>query len=403
MEGLSFDAVVVGAGAAGLHCAAIAGQRGLQVLLIDHAGKVAEKIRISGGGRCNFTNRDTAPAHFLSANPPFCRSALARYTPADFIALLQRHRIAWHEKHKGQLFCDEGSEDVITMLLRECAQGSVARWQPCAVQAVRHGAAGFELDTERGGVRAKQLVIATGGLSIPKIGASDFGYRLARQFGHAIEETRPALVPLSFDPVSWAPFAALSGLSLEAAIETGNGKARTTFLEDLLFTHRGLSGPGVLQISSFWRAGTPIRLDLAPGRDLAAELRQAKRDSRRKLANELAELMPKRLAEAWLLPTPELAERTLPEQRDRDLAQLAARLQRWELKPQATEGYRKAEVTAGGVDTRELSSQTMESKRIAGLYFIGEVVDVTGWLGGFNFQWAWASAAACGRALGPAG
>ena len=403
MEGLSVDAVVVGAGAAGLHCAAIAGQRGLQVLLIDHASKVAEKIRISGGGRCNFTNRDTAPAHFLSANPPFCRSALARYTPADFIALLQRHRIAWHEKHKGQLFCDEGSEDVITMLLRECAQGSVARWQPCAVQAVRHGAAGFELDTERGGVRAKQLVIATGGLSIPKIGASDFGYRLARQFGHAIEETRPALVPLSFDPVSWAPFAALSGLSLEAAIETGNGKARTTFLEDLLFTHRGLSGPGVLQISSFWRAGTPIRLDLAPGRDLAAELRQAKRDSRRKLANELAELMPKRLAEAWLLPTPELAERTLPEQRDRDLAQLAARLQRWELKPQATEGYRKAEVTAGGVDTRELSSQTMESKRIAGLYFIGEVVDVTGWLGGFNFQWAWASAAACGRALGPAG
>ena len=403
MEGLSVDAVVVGAGAAGLHCAAIAGQRGLQVLLIDHASKVAEKIRISGGGRCNFTNRDTAPAHFLSANPPFCRSALARYTPADFIALLQRHRIAWHEKHKGQLFCDEGSEDVITMLLRECAQGSVARWQPCAVQAVRHGAAGFELDTERGGVRAKQLVIATGGLSIPKIGASDFGYRLARQFGHAIEETRPALVPLSFDPVSWAPFAALSGLSLEAAIETGNGKARTTFLEDLLFTHRGLSGPGVLQISSFWRAGTPIRLDLAPGRDLAAELRQAKRDSRRKLANELAELMPKRLAEAWLLPTPELAERTLPEQRDRDLAQLAARLQRWELKPQATEGYRKAEVTAGGVDTRELSSQTMESKRVAGLYFIGEVVDVTGWLGGFNFQWAWASAAACGRALGPAG
>ena len=403
MEGLSVDAVVVGAGAAGLHCAAIAGQRGLQVLLIDHASKVAEKIRISGGGRCNFTNRDTAPAHFLSANPPFCRSALARYTPADFIALLQRHRIAWHEKHKGQLFCDEGSEDVITMLLRECAQGSVARWQPCAVQAVRHGAAGFELDTDRGGVRAKQLVIATGGLSIPKIGASDFGYRLARQFGHAIEETRPALVPLSFDPVSWAPFAALSGLSLEAAIETGNGKARTTFLEDLLFTHRGLSGPAVLQISSFWRAGTPIRLDLAPGRDLAAELRLAKRDSRRKLANELAELMPKRLAEAWLLPTPELAERTLPEQRDRDLAQLAARLQRWELKPQATEGYRKAEVTAGGVDTRELSSQTMESKRIAGLYFIGEVVDVTGWLGGFNFQWAWASAAACGRALGPAG
>jgi len=397
-----FDAIVVGAGAAGLHCAGIAGQRGLKVVLIDHAEKVAEKIRISGGGRCNFTNRDTTPENFLSANPHFCRSALARYTPADFIALLQRHRIKWHEKHKGQLFCDESSDEVIAMLLRECEQGSVTRWQPCGVQAVRHSADGFELDTDRGSVTAKQLVIATGGLSIPKIGATDFGYRVARQFGHAIVETRPALVPLTFDPVSWAPFAALSGLSLEASIETGDGKARTVFLEDLLFTHRGLSGPAVLQISSFWRAGTKIRLDLAPGRDLGAELLEAKQSSRRKLGNELTELIPKRLAEAWLASTPELAERTLPEQRDRDLAQLAARLQHWELKPQATEGYRKAEVTAGGVDTRELSSQTMESQRAPGLHFIGEVVDVTGWLGGYNFQWAWASAAACATALGPA-
>jgi predicted Rossmann fold flavoprotein len=396
-----FDAIVVGAGAAGLHCAALAGQRGLKVLLVDHAEKVAEKIRISGGGRCNFTNRDTTPANFLSANPHFCRSALARYTPTDFIALLQKHRIAWHEKHKGQLFCDDSSEQVIAMLLRECETGGVVRWQPCAVHGVRHGHAGFELDTDRGAVSAKQLVIATGGLSIPKIGATDFGYRLARQFGHAIVETRPALVPLTFDPVSWAPFAALSGLSLEASIETGEGKARTAFLEDLLFTHRGLSGPAVLQISSFWRPGTSIRLDLTPGRDLNAELLQAKQSSRRKLANELAELIPKRLAEAWLAPTPDLAERTLPEQRDRDLAQLAARLQRWELKPQATEGYRKAEVTAGGVDTRELSSQTMASGLVPGLHFIGEVVDVTGWLGGYNFQWAWASAAACARGLRP--
>jgi predicted Rossmann fold flavoprotein len=397
-----FDAIVVGAGAAGLHCAALAGQRGLKVLLVDHAEKVAEKIRISGGGRCNFTNRDTTPANFLSANPHFCRSALARYTPTDFIALLQKHRIAWHEKHKGQLFCDDSSEQVIAMLLRECETGGVVRWQPCAVHGVRHGHAGFELDTDRGAVSAKQLVIATGGLSIPKIGATDFGYRLARQFGHAIVETRPALVPLTFDPVSWAPFAALSGLSLEASIETGEGKARTAFLEDLLFTHRGLSGPAVLQISSFWRPGTSIRLDLTPGRDLNAELLQAKQSSRRKLANELAELIPKRLAEAWLAPTPDLAERTLPEQRDRDLAQLAARLQRWELKPQATEGYRKAEVTAGGVDTRELSSQTMASRLVPGLHFIGEVVDVTGWLGGYNFQWAWASAFACATALTPA-
>ncbi len=401
MEGLSYDAIVVGAGAAGLHCAAISGQRGLKVLVIDHAEKVAEKIRISGGGRCNFTNLDTGPANFLSANPHFCRSALARYTPQDFIALVRRHRIAWHEKHKGQLFCDDSAEDIIAMLLRECEAGSVTRWQPCAVQAVRHGDAGFELDTDRGTVSGKQLVIATGGLSIPKIGATDFGYRVARQFGHAIQETRPALVPLTFDPVTWAPFAALSGLSLEARVEAGAGKAKGTFLEDLLFTHRGLSGPAILQISSFWHAGTPLRIDLAPGRDLQAELLQAKRDSRRLLINELAELIPRRLAEAWLATMPELAGKPIRDQRDRDLTELAGRLRRWELRPQGSEGYRKAEVTAGGVDTRELSSQTLQSRRVAGLFFIGEVVDVTGWLGGYNFQWAWASAAACALALAP--
>jgi predicted Rossmann fold flavoprotein len=401
VEGLSFDVVIVGAGAAGLHCAGIAGQRGLKVLLIDHAEKVAEKIRISGGGRCNFTNVDTSPANFLSANPHFCRSALARYTPQDFIALLQRHRIAWHEKHKGQLFCDDSAEDIIAMLLRECDAGFVTRWQPCSVHAVRHGDTGFELDTARGTVRSAQLVIATGGLSIPKIGATDFGYRLARQFDHTIVETRPALVPLTFDPVTWAPFAALSGLSLEVMVEAGAGKAKGAFLEDLLFTHRGLSGPAILQISSFWHAGTPLRLNLAPGRDLTAELLQAKRDSRRLLANELAELIPRRLADAWLAPTPELAAKPLPDQRDRDLGLLAERLNRWELKPQGSEGYRKAEVTAGGVDTRELSSQTLQSERVSGLFFIGEVIDVTGWLGGYNFQWAWASAAACGRALQP--
>jgi predicted Rossmann fold flavoprotein len=395
----TFDAIVVGAGAAGLHCAAIAGQRGLRVLLIDHAEKVAEKIRISGGGRCNFTNRETTPANFLSANPHFCRSALARYTPQDFIALVQRHGIAWHEKHKGQLFCDESSEQIIAMLLRECDQGGVARWQPCAVRAVRQSDRGFELDTDRAAVRAAQLVIATGGLSIPKIGASDFGYRIARQFGHAMVQTRPALVPLTFDAASWAPFAELSGVSLEASIEAGHGKARTAFVEDLLFTHRGLSGPGVLQISSFWAPGEPLRIDLAPGRDLGVELLAAKLASRRKLINELTEMIPRRLADAWLAGTPELAQRSMPDQRDRDLAQLAQRLSHWELKPQGTEGYRKAEVTAGGVDTRELSSQTMQSVRVPGLHFIGEVVDVTGWLGGYNFQWAWASAAACARAL----
>ena len=373
------------------------------MLLLDHAEKIAEKIRISGGGRCNFTNREAGPANFFSANPHFCRSALARYTPADFIALVERHRIAWHEKHKGQLFCDDSSDAIIEMLLRECAQGGVTRWQPCAVHAVRHGDVGFELDTDRGTVRAARLVVATGGLSIPKIGASDFGYRLARQFGHAIVETRPALVPLTFDPVTWAPYAALSGLSLEVRIAAGEARSRTgraEFIEDLLFTHRGLSGPAVLQISSYWNTGTPIRIDLAPGRDLAALLAEAKRRSQRRLVNELAEIIPKRLADAWLAGMPDDdAALPMPQQRDRTLARLAERLQRWELKPQGSEGYRKAEVTAGGVDTRELSSQTLESERIPGLHFIGEVVDVTGWLGGYNFQWAWASAAACARAL----
>ena len=396
---MNVDAVIVGAGAAGLHCAGIASQLGLRVLLIDHSPKVAEKIRISGGGRCNFTNRDTTPANFISANPHFCRSALARYTPQDFIGLLQRHRIGWHEKHKGQLFCDDSSEQVIEMLLRECAQGGVTRWQGCAVSAVRSTQPGFELDTDRGLVRAARLVVATGGLSIPKIGATDFGYRLARQFGHQLVETRPALVPLTFDPIGWAPFAALSGAALEVKIETGVGKSRTAFVEDLLFTHRGLSGPAVLQISSYWSAGTPIRIDLAPTRDLKASLVAAKGSSQRQLGNELAELIPRRLADAWLAGTPDLEQRPMPDQRDRDLIHLAARLQHWELNPQGSEGYRKAEVTAGGVDTRQLSSQSLESNLIPGLHFIGEVVDVTGWLGGYNFQWAWASGFACGQAL----
>ena len=400
-----FDAVIIGAGAAGLHCAALASQRGARVLLVDHAEKVAEKIRISGGGRCNFTNRDTTPAQFVSANPAFCRSALARYTPDDFIALLQRHRIAFHEKHKGQLFCDETSDNIIAMLLRECEAGGVTRWQPCAVHQVTQGSSGFEIATDRGAVRATRLVVATGGLSIPKIGASDFGLRLARQFGHTIVETRPALVPLTFDAAAWQPFVALAGLSVEAVVATGSGngvgKSGNAFTEDLLFTHRGLSGPAVLQISTYWRPGTPLTLDLVPRHDLQAALTAAKKTSRRKLSNELADWLPRRLADTWLSARPDIAERTLPELRDRDLAALAGSLKHWQLVPSGTEGYRKAEVTAGGVDTRELSSTTMESKRIPGLHFIGEVVDVTGWLGGYNFQWAWASAAACAAALLP--
>ncbi|MGV3726191.1 NAD(P)/FAD-dependent oxidoreductase [Hydrogenophaga sp.] len=397
-----FDAIVVGAGAAGLFCAGVAGQRGLRVLVLDHSGKVAEKVRISGGGRANFTNRELdaqAPhKHFISANPHFCRSALSRYTPADFVALVQRHGIAFHEKHKGQLFCDRSAEDLIQMLLRECEAGGVERWQPCGVKAVRQGGDGlYELDTERGTVRSRAVVVATGGLSIPKIGATDFGYRIAKQFDLRLVEQRPGLVPLTFDGDAWAPYAGLAGLALPVRIETGDKKARMAFMEDLLFTHRGLSGPGVLQISSYWQAGSPIRLNLSPEGELQAALARAKATSRKLLVNELAGLVPSRLAEAWVQQDPEW-QRPVAEASDKALARLAERLSRWEITPTGTEGYKKAEVTLGGVDTRDLSSQTMESKQ-AGLYFIGEVVDVTGWLGGYNFQWAWSSAHACAQAL----
>lgn len=394
-----WDAVILGAGAAGLHCAAIAGQRGLRVLLLDHAERVAEKIRISGGGRCNFTNLGASPANFSSVNPDFCRSALARYTAADFIALVRRHGIGFHEKHRGQLFCDDSSERIIAMLLAECAAGGVVRWQPCRVQAVRAESGGFAAATDRGEVRARQLVVATGGLSIPKIGASDFGYRLARQFRHSIVEPRPALVPLTFDAAAWAPFAELAGVSLPVAIATGSGRERRRFEEDLLFTHRGLSGPAVLQISTFWRPGQALRIDLAPGVDLAAELITAKSGGRRQLGTVLAQWLPQRLALAWLARLGLPPDRPAAQWRDRDLATLARSLADWALTPDGSEGWRKAEVTAGGVDTRELDSRSLASARLPGLHFIGEVVDVTGWLGGYNFQWAWSSAAACARAL----
>ena len=375
----SFDVVIVGAGAAGLFCAGLAGQRGLKVLLLDHSEKVAEKVRISGGGRANFTNRDIdvrqPHKHFVGENPNFCRSALSRYTPTDFIALVQKHGIAFHEKHKGQLFCDRSAGDLIDMLLAECATGGVARWQPCGVKDLRTTAGGgYELDTDRGPVQARKVVIATGGLSIPAIGATDFGFRVAQQFGLRTVEPRPGLVPLTFDGAGWAPYAGLAGLALPVLIETGDKKHRTVFAEDLLFTHRGLSGPAVLQISSYWKPGTPIRINLAPEVDL-----------------------PAALAEAWVAQDADW-QRPVAECSDKALARLAERLARWELVPTGTEGYKKAEVTLGGVDTRDLSQQTMESKQ-PGLYFIGEVVDVTGWLGGYNFQWAWASAHACASSL----
>jgi predicted Rossmann fold flavoprotein len=398
----TFDVVIVGAGAAGLFCAGVAGQRGLKVLVLDHSDKVAEKVRISGGGRANFTNRDIdvrqPHKNFLSENPNFCRSALSRYTPADFIELVQKHGIGFHEKHKGQLFCDRSAEDLIQMLLRECEAGGVQRWQPCAVKAMRvNGDSTYEIDTDRGTVTSRAVVVATGGLSIPKIGATDFGYRIARQFGFRLVEPRPGLVPLTFDGDAWAPYSNLAGLALPVQIETGSKKERMAFLEDLLFTHRGLSGPGILQISSYWRDGTPIRLNLAPDVNLPEALSRAKATSRKLLANELAHLVPSRLADAWVQQDADW-QRPVAEATDKALARLAERLSRWEITPTGSEGYKKAEVTLGGVDTRDLSSQSMESKQ-PGLYFIGEVVDVTGWLGGYNFQWAWASAHACAHAI----
>jgi len=397
----SWDAVIVGAGAAGLFCAGVAGQRGLRVLLIDHSAKVAEKIRISGGGRANFTNRDLdvrAPQrHFISDNPHFCRSALSRYTPQDFITLVQRHGIAFHEKHKGQLFCDRSADDLIRMLLAECDAGGVTRWQPCAVQAVRHGASGYEIDTDRGTVSTPQLVVATGGLSIPKIGASDWGHRIARQFGLRIVTPRPALVPLTFDAQQWAPLAALAGVSLPVRIEAGSGKTITQFDEDLLFTHRGLSGPAILQISSYWQPGEALRIDLSPQQPLDDWLIAAKRESRKRIDNLLSSVLPTRLADAWVARDAQW-QRPVSDAADRALSALARALHGWTVQPAGTEGYAKAEVTAGGVDTRDLSSRSMESTQ-PGLYFIGEVVDVTGWLGGYNFQWAWASAHACATAL----
>ena len=401
-----FDVAVIGAGAAGMMCAAQAGQRGLRVVLIDHASKIGEKIRISGGGRCNFTNVNAAPEHFISRNPHFCRSALARYRPADFIALVRKHRIAFHEKHRGQLFCDDSAEQIIAMLQAECAAGQVAWRSGCEVKSVRHESARYVIDTvQAGSISAARIVIATGGLSIPKIGATDFAYRLARQFGHKIIEPRPALVPLTFAGDAWQPFAALAGVASEVKIETSGPYGVAQFSEDLLFTHKGLSGPAILQISTFWHSGGSLCIDLLHGVDVSAQLIAAKRQggsARGNVVTALTHWLPRRLAQTLCEAVPGAASVLLADCPDRVLAQLGARVNQWKLTPSGTEGFRKAEVTVGGVDTRELSSQTMESSKAPGLYFIGEAVDVTGWLGGYNFQWAWASAVACAQSLAAA-
>ena len=399
-----YDVAIIGAGAAGMMCAAVAGQRGLRVVLLDHADRLAEKIRISGGGRCNFTNVGTGPANFLSDNPHFCRSALAGYTPQDFLALVRSHRIAWHEKHRGQLFCDDSSESIIEMLRAECDAGKVQWRMPCQVAEVGRDDTGYVLRTSQGELRAAKLVVASGGMAIPQLGATDFGLKLARQFGLKVVEPRPALVPLTFDPMQWRPFAVLSGVALEVSLSTGAGRARGEFLEDLLFTHRGLSGPAILQISSYWQPGEPIVIDLAAGRDLADELIAAKPGNRQQLHTVLGGLWPRRLADQWLHAAeqggqPGLATLRMADAPDKTLRALGQGIHEWRLVPSGTAGYKKAEVMRGGVDTRGLDQKSMQARSVPGLYFIGEAVDVTGWLGGYNFQWAWASGVACGRAL----
>ncbi len=394
-----FDVAVIGAGAAGMMCAAVAGQRGRKVVLIDHAARLAEKIRISGGGRCNFTNRDAGPANYLSENPHFCRSALSRYGARDFIELVQRYRIPFHEKHKGQLFCDDSADDIINMLRAECDKGQVAWRMPCKVAAIGKVGEIYRIESDAGEILAKSVVIASGGLSIPKIGATDFAFRIARQFGLKLVEPRPALVPLTFAAQAWQAFVPLAGIALEVEIETGEKKARGHFLEDLLFTHRGLSGPAVLQISSFWQAGAPLTINLAPRENMSEVLLQAKSGSKKNLANTLAQWLPARLAESWLQVQGMDGAARLADLPDKALRQLGESLNCWRITPDGSEGYKKAEVTRGGVDTRALSQQTLMASSAPGLYFIGEAVDVTGWLGGYNFQWAWSSGVAAGQAV----
>ncbi len=394
----SFDVAVIGAGAAGMMCASVAGQRGRRVVLIDHAEKLAEKIRISGGGRCNFTNTDANWQNYLSQNPHFCRSALSRYTAQDFIALVKKHRIPFHEKHKGQLFCDRSADDIIAMLKAECDAGGVQWRMPVGVKAVAKEGERFRIATSGAEILANSIVIATGGLSIPKIGATDFAFRLAKQFGLPLIEPRPGLVPLTFDAGGWAPFVPMAGISLEVDIEAGEKKSRGHFREDLLFTHRGLSGPAVLQISSYWREGRALTLNLLPALDVAQALIDDKTRIRKTLGNWLAQYVPARLADGLLAANDFRADARVPDLPDRQLRRLGDALNRWTVAPNGSEGYRKAEVTLGGVDTRALSQQTMMAHAVPGLYVIGEAVDVTGWLGGYNFQWAWASGVAAGMA-----
>ncbi len=395
----SIDVLIIGAGAAGMMCAIHAGRRGRSVCLIDHSEKLAEKIRISGGGRCNFTNRNAQPENFISSNPHFCRSALARYTPQHFMAWLNEHGITYHEKKLGQLFCDDNSGAIIALLKQECDVAGVKFLMPCSVIEISRDK-DFEIHTSRGKFHAQSLVIATGGLSIPKIGATPFGYKVAQQFGIPVTKLKPGLVPLSFHPEEWADYAALAGISVDAVVSYG----KQVFRENLLITHRGLSGPVILQISSYWEHGQPLHINLLPDQDMRGVFTE-QRANTMLINNFLAQYLPKRFIEAWFkqarvknLSGNHFAEnKPLNQYSEKGLAWLADKLHDWQVMPTGTLGYAKAEVTCGGVDTHALSSKTMQAHDVPGLFFIGEVVDVTGHLGGYNFQWAWASGYAAGQ------
>ena len=387
------DVVIIGAGAAGMMCAIEAGKRGRRVLVIDHARAPGEKIRISGGGRCNFTNIHASPRNFLSGNPHFCKSALARYRPQDFVALVERHGIDWHEKTLGQLFCDHSAKDIIRMLMAEMRAAGVQLRLETSIGGVERTASGFRVTTSAGAVDAASLVVASGGKSIPKMGATGLAYRIAEQFGLPVVETRPALVPLTLDQAQLTKLGVLAGVAADA--EARFGKA--AFREAVLITHRGLSGPAILQISSYWREGEEIVLRLMPDIDIASILKGMRRtNGRQAVQTALADILPRRLAQ-FFADEAKLTGRMLADLSDKAIDALSSSIQAWAVKPAGSEGYRTAEVTLGGVDTRALDSRTMQANEIPGLYFVGECVDVTGWLGGYNFQWAWASGFVAGQ------
>lgn len=395
----TFDVIILGAGAAGLMCAIEAGKRGRRVALLDHADRTGKKILISGGGRCNFTNLHTSPENFLSENPHFAKSALARFTPEDMVALVEKHGIHYHEKTLGQLFCDRSSLDMVTLLERECAEANVKTVLQTRIAAIRPAPADgkpnrFIIETSRGPFHAASLVVATGGLSIPKMGATSLGYTLAGQFGLHVVPCRPGLVPLVFSPEDQTRWCDLTGLSVEVTAAAGSRKRLITFREKMLITHRGLSGPAILQASSFWKPGKPLTLDLAPNRTVTAPLLEpnARRDSAAAM-QALRTVFPGRLAERWFDLHPPTSWT------NSSIVTMERQLHDWHITPAGTEGYVKAEVTAGGVDTADLDAKTMQSRTVPGLFFIGEVVDVTGWLGGYNFQWAWASGVSAGQAV----